>query len=90
MQAGETVVWDLVVVGWGVSYKEEFVPEDECSYRVLIRKTKKLREGVRGSFYINEPGEIVITVKNRSFGKKRVLYRTKLKPTVPMYLLLKS
>ncbi|KAI4364092.1 hypothetical protein MLD38_020229 [Melastoma candidum] len=89
-EAGATVVWDVAVVGGGVSYKEEFVPEDDCSYQVLIRKTKRLREVVRGSYYINEPGNIVITVRNKSFGKKKVLYRTKLKPTVPMYLLLKS
>ncbi|KAI4378574.1 hypothetical protein MLD38_016034 [Melastoma candidum] len=44
-EAGATVVWDVAVVGGGVSYKEEFVPEDECSYKVLIRKTKRLREG---------------------------------------------
>ncbi|XP_030542483.1 patellin-4-like [Rhodamnia argentea] len=89
-EAGPTVVWDLMVVGWDVSYKEEFVPEDEGSYRVMLNQSKKLRESVRNSYYINEPGELVITVRNPAFKKKRVLYRTKFKPTVPMYVFFKS
>ncbi|KAI3412837.1 CRAL-TRIO domain-containing protein [Psidium guajava] len=89
-EAGATVVWDLTVVGWDVSYKEEFVPEDEGSYRVMLNRSKKLRESVRNSYYINEPGELLITVRNPTFKKKRVLYRTKFKPTVPMYVFFKS
>ncbi|KAK3407160.1 patellin-4 [Eucalyptus grandis] len=88
-EPGATVVWDLTVVGWDVSYKEEFVPEDEGSYKVLLQRSKKLSESVRNSYYINEPGELVITIRNPTFKKKRVLYRTKFKPTVPMYLFFK-
>ncbi|XP_056170890.1 patellin-4-like [Syzygium oleosum] len=88
-EAGATVVWDVTVVGWDVSYKEEFVPDDEGSYKVLLHMSKKLNKSVRNSYYINEPGELVITVRNPTFKKKRVLYRTKFKPTVPMYVFFK-
>lgn len=84
-----TVTWDLTVVGRdNITYKEEFVPEDECSYKILIRRMKKLDEGVRNSFYINEPGKIVISFDNPTYKKKRVFYRTKIRPT--MYIFFKS
>lgn len=82
------MVWDISVVGWEVNYKEEFVPDDQGSYNVLIRKEKKLDESSRNSFYISEPGKVVLTVENRTFKKKRVLYRSKSKPTIPLYNLL--
>ncbi|XP_072970631.1 patellin-4-like [Typha angustifolia] len=88
VQPGVTMVWDVAVVGWDVSYKEEFVPDDEGSYRVLIREEKKLDEPLRNSFYISEPGKVVLTIENRSFKKKKILYRSKSKPTVPVYNLL--
>ncbi|XP_073012481.1 patellin-4-like [Typha latifolia] len=88
VQPGVTMVWDVAVVGWDVSYKEEFVPDDEGSYRVLIREEKKLEEPLRNSFYISEPGKVVLTIENRSFKKKKILYRSKSKPTVPVYNLL--
>lgn len=87
-----TILWDLTVVGWDVSYKEEFVPDDEGSYKVLlqIHKEKKGGESVRNSFYIREPGKIVITIDNFMLKRKKVLYRYKTKPTVPMYVFLKK
>ncbi|XP_022771273.1 patellin-4-like isoform X2 [Durio zibethinus] len=91
-EAGVTIVWDLTVVGWDVSYKEEFVPDDEGSYKVLLQqeKEKKMGESVRNSFYISEPGKIVITIDNFMLKQKKVLYRYKTKPTVPMYLMIKK
>lgn len=73
-----------------VSYKEEFIPDDEGSYEIQLQKQKKLGESVRNSFYISEPGKIVITFHNGSFKRKRVHYRSKAKPTVPMYIFYKS
>ncbi|XP_077229332.1 patellin-4-like [Tasmannia lanceolata] len=84
-EPGVTVVWDMTVVGWDVTYKEEFIPEDECSYRILIQGEKKMEESVRNSFYINEPGKVVLTIDNRTLKKKKILYRTKSKPTIPLY-----
>ncbi|ONK61895.1 uncharacterized protein A4U43_C08F34680 [Asparagus officinalis] len=87
---GVTVVWDIAIVGWGVNYQEEFIPDDEGSYKVLIRKEKKLDEPVRNSYYISEPGKVVLTVANRSAKKKKILYRSKSKPTVPVYNLINN
>lgn len=83
-----TVIWDVTVVGWEVSYKEEFIPEDEGSYNILLQNQKKMGESIRNSFYINEPGKIVITVGNATFKKKRMFYRSKA-VTVPMFIFLK-
>lgn len=80
------MVWDLTVVGWDVYYKEEFVPDDEGSYKILLQERKRLGQGVRNSFYISEPGKMVITIENWTFKNKRVLYRSKAKPTLPMYI----
>lgn len=78
------------MAGSDVSYKEEFIPDDEGSYKIQLLKQKKLGESVRNSFYISEPGKIVITFYNASFKKKRVHYRSKAKPTVPMYIFYKA
>nr|POE68521.1 patellin-4 [Quercus suber] len=88
-EAGVTMVWDLTVVGWDVSYKEEFIPDDEGSYKILLQNQKIIGECVRNSFYISEPGRIVLTIDNGALKKKRVLYRSKAKPTDPMYIFLK-
>nr|GMD73064.1 patellin-4-like [Ipomoea batatas] len=80
-----TITWDWMVVGNEVSYKEEFVPEDDCSYNVLIQSDKKLTGIVRNSFHIREPGEIAITIHNLTSKKKRAFYRSKTKPSVPVY-----
>ncbi|XP_042482151.1 patellin-4-like [Macadamia integrifolia] len=78
-EVGTTSLWDLSVLGWEVNYKEEFIPEDERSYTVIIQKQKKIsanEEPLRNSFRNNEPGKIVLTIENSSY-KKRVLYRFK-------------
>lgn len=84
------MVWDLSVVGWDVTYKEEFIPDDEGSYKILLKNQKRMGENVRNSFYIREPGKILITIDNGTFKKKRVLYRSKAKPTIPMYIFFKN
>ncbi|GAV83647.1 CRAL_TRIO domain-containing protein/CRAL_TRIO_N domain-containing protein, partial [Cephalotus follicularis] len=91
-EPGITMVWDLTVVGWEVSYQEEFIPEDEGSYEVMLhnKEDKKGGESIRNSFYISEPGKIVITIDNTTLKKKKVFYRYKTKPTVPMYIFSKQ
>ncbi|KAJ7977240.1 patellin-4-like [Quillaja saponaria] len=88
-EPGVTMVWDVGVVGWEVSYKEEFIPNDDGSYTILLQNQKKMGESIRNSFYISEPGKIVITIENGTFKKKIVSYRFKAKPTIPIYILLK-
>lgn len=82
------MIWDVTVVGYEVSYKEEFIPDDDCSYNVLLQKEKKMRESARNSFYIYEPGKIVITIDNgASSQKKKIFIRHKSKETLPVYSL---
>ncbi|KAL6210709.1 hypothetical protein ACLB2K_015941 [Fragaria x ananassa] len=86
VKGGLTMVWDLTVVGWDVLYKEEFLPDDEGSYNILIQDKKRLQgESVRNSFYFSEPGKIFVTFENWNFKNRRVLYRYKAKPTIPIY-----
>lgn len=88
-----TIVWDVTVVGWDVTYKEEFIPEDEGSYQVLLQDKEKNgeeRQCVRNSYYINEGGMISICIHNHINKCKKVFYRYKTKPTVPMYRLYKT
>ena len=72
------MIWDLTVVGWEVSYKEEFIPTDDGSYTIIIQKEKKMdsiEEPVRNTFRNNEPGKVVLTIKSNSKKKKRAFYR---------------
>ncbi|KAG9144987.1 hypothetical protein Leryth_017463 [Lithospermum erythrorhizon] len=85
-QAGVTVTWDLTVVGFNVTYKEQFIPNDDCSYKVLIQKERKMQGTVRNSFHIREAGNILITISNGTFKKRRIFYRHRSKPTIPYVL----
>ncbi|GJM97700.1 hypothetical protein PR202_ga14646 [Eleusine coracana subsp. coracana] len=81
-EADTTLTWDLTVLGWEVNYKEEFVPTDEGSYTIIVRKGKKMgssEEAIRNSFRAGEPGKVVLTVENASNRKKKVLFRQKAK-----------
>ncbi|KAI4297182.1 hypothetical protein L6164_037081 [Bauhinia variegata] len=82
LEVGKTLLWDLIVLGWEVNYKEEFVPTDEGSYTIIVQKGKKIgsQEGpIRNTFCNNEPGKVILTIENTSNKKKRVLYRHKIK-----------
>lgn len=81
-EVGSTLVWDLVVSGWEVSYGAEFVPSAESSYTVIIQKARKFapnEEPVRQSFKIGEPGKVALTIDNTSSKRKKILYRSKVK-----------
>ncbi|KAM7532389.1 hypothetical protein LguiB_035799 [Lonicera macranthoides] len=79
-EVGSTLVWDVVVLGWEVNYKEEFVPTDEESYTLIVKKGRKMgwQEGsLRNTFKNKEAGKVVITIDNASFKRKRAIYRYK-------------
>ncbi|KAL0320991.1 UNVERIFIED_CONTAM: Patellin-4 [Sesamum radiatum] len=81
-EAGNILMWELTIIGWDVSYKEEFVPTDEESYTVIVKKGRKISwqdEPIRNSYKNTEPGKVVITIENGMFKKKKVLYRYKTK-----------
>ncbi|CDP03745.1 unnamed protein product [Coffea canephora] len=86
-EAERIATWDVAITGHDATYKEEFIPIDDCSYKVLLQKEKKMGEVVRNSFYIREPGNIVITIANGTFKKKKVFYRYNSKPCQPLYKL---
>ena len=72
----------VLVSGWEVNYKEEFIPTDDGSYSVIIQRRKKIsgHEGpIRNSFTCKEPGNIVLTIENGALiKKKRICYRYKM------------
>ncbi|GMN25301.1 hypothetical protein TIFTF001_044949 [Ficus carica] len=87
-EADATLVWDLTVLGWEVNYKEEFVPNDEGSYTIIVQKAKKMGSNqgpLRNTFRSNEPGKVVLTIENTSSKKKKVLYRHKTKKQCPSF-----
>ncbi|KAL3637603.1 hypothetical protein CASFOL_018771 [Castilleja foliolosa] len=79
-EVGNTLMWEVTIVGWDVNYKEEFVPTDEGSYTVIVKRGRDIswqNEPIRNTFKNKEAGKVVITVENGMFKKKRVLYRYK-------------
>ncbi|XP_059288803.1 patellin-4 [Lycium ferocissimum] len=74
-----TFIWDVMIMGGEVSYKEEFVPEDETSYTIIIQKDKKVSSSIRNTFKNTEAGKVVLTIKNTSSKKKKAFYRHKIK-----------
>ncbi|KAL6525267.1 Patellin-3 [Orobanche minor] len=81
-----TLVWELRVLGWEVSYSAEYVPNAEYGYTVIIQKTRKMLPSdepvVSSSFNISELGKILLTIDNPTAKKKKLLYRYKVVPYV--------
>ncbi|KQK10837.1 patellin-3 [Brachypodium distachyon] len=80
-----TIVWELRVLGWEVSYGAEFTPDAEGGYTVIVQKTRKVPANeepiMKGSFKVSESGKIVLTINNPASKKKKLLYRSKVKST---------
>ncbi|KQK06105.1 patellin-3 [Brachypodium distachyon] len=78
-----TVVWELRVLGWEVSYGVEFTPDAEGGYTVIVQKTRKVPANeepiMKGNFKVTEPGKVVLAVNNPTSKKKKLLYRLKVK-----------
>ncbi|KZV37313.1 patellin-3-like [Dorcoceras hygrometricum] len=79
-----TLVWEVRVVGWDVSYGAEFVPSAEGGYTWIVQKPRKIastdEQAIFCSFKIGEPGKVVLTFDNQTSKKKKLLYRSKTKP----------
>ncbi|KAK8651633.1 hypothetical protein V6N13_141223 [Hibiscus sabdariffa] len=79
-----TLVWELRVVGWEVNYGAEFVPTAEDGYTVIVSKSRKVGPAdetvIADSFKTGEAGKIVLTIDNQTTKKKKLLYRSKVKP----------
>ncbi|KAL2538907.1 patellin-3-like [Forsythia ovata] len=80
-----TLVWEVRVVGWDVSYGAEFVPISEGGYTWIIQKSRKIGPAdepiISCSFKIGEPGKVVLTFDNQTSKRKKLLYRSKTKPS---------
>ncbi|KAL2538975.1 patellin-3-like [Forsythia ovata] len=80
-----TLVWEVRVVGWDVSYGAEFVPISEGGYTWIIQKSRKIGPAdepiISCSFKIGEPGKVVLTFNNQTSKRKKLLYRSKTKPS---------
>ncbi|KAH6775116.1 Sec14p-like phosphatidylinositol transfer family protein [Perilla frutescens var. hirtella] len=78
-----TLVWEVRVVGWDVTYGAEFVPTTEGGYTWIVHKSRKIGAGdeqvVGCSFKIGETGKVVLTFDNQTSKKKKLLYRFKTK-----------
>ncbi|KAL6512132.1 Patellin-3 [Orobanche gracilis] len=81
-----TLVWEIRVLGWEVSYSAEYVPNADNGYTVIIQKTRKMlpfdEPVVSSSFNICELGKILLTIDNPTVKKKKLLYRYKVVPYV--------
>eukprot|EP00252_Welwitschia_mirabilis_P001965 TRINITY_DN11931_c0_g1_i1.p1 TRINITY_DN11931_c0_g1~~TRINITY_DN11931_c0_g1_i1.p1 ORF type:complete len:627 (+),score=124.50 TRINITY_DN11931_c0_g1_i1:359-2239(+) len=80
-EVGLALVWDVSVLGWDVNYGEEFVPDSENAYTIIVQKPKKIAAdevALRNSFKIGQPGKLVVTIDNTASKKKKlVVYRSK-------------
>ncbi|PWA78511.1 KAR-UP F-box 1 [Artemisia annua] len=74
-RVGMTVYWDVSVTGSDVSCKEEFVPEDEGSYNVLVQKGTQVGRMTSNLFHVYEPGKILITFVNPTSKNRKIFYR---------------
>ncbi|KAL0800761.1 hypothetical protein Bca101_055936 [Brassica carinata] len=78
------IVWEIRVIGWEVSYKAEFVPEEKDAYTVVVQKPRKLKPAdepvLTQSFKVNELGKVLLTVDNPTSKKKKLVYRFNVKP----------
>ena len=86
VQAGATILWDLIVGGWDVSYWSKFVLSAQGSYSTLIDKNKNLcssNESIFNSFKASEAGKVVLVIDNSSSNKnKAIAYRYMVKKNI--------
>ncbi|KAL7086356.1 hypothetical protein ACP275_14G334000 [Erythranthe tilingii] len=85
-EGGTTLVWEVRVVGWDVSYGAEFVPSAEGGYTWIVQKSRKIgaadEQSLSCSFKSGETGKLVLTFDNQTSKKKKLVYRTKtIKPS---------
>eukprot|EP00252_Welwitschia_mirabilis_P027671 TRINITY_DN955_c0_g1_i1.p1 TRINITY_DN955_c0_g1~~TRINITY_DN955_c0_g1_i1.p1 ORF type:complete len:607 (+),score=128.82 TRINITY_DN955_c0_g1_i1:305-2125(+) len=80
-EVGLTLAWDVSAMGWDITYGEEYVPDSETAYIIIVKKQKKMAAdemALRNSFKIGQPGKLVVTLDNTASKKKKVvIYRSK-------------
>ena len=86
VQAASTILWDLIVGGWDVSYRLEFLLSAHGIYSTLINKNRKLSssdEPICNSFKASEAGKVGLIIDNSSSNKKKATaYRYMVKKNI--------
>ncbi|CAA0809867.1 Patellin-3 [Striga hermonthica] len=76
-----TLLWEVRVIGWEVSYGAEFVPSAEGGYTWIIQKARKIgpsdEQVISCSFKNGEVGKVALTLDNKTSKKKHLIYRSK-------------
>ncbi|KAK4708530.1 hypothetical protein R3W88_029455 [Solanum pinnatisectum] len=79
------LVWEARVVGWDVCYGAEFVPSAEGGYTVIVEKSRKIAAAnetvITNSYTAPEAGKVVLTFDNQTSKRKKLVYRSKTKPS---------
>ncbi|CAK7343722.1 unnamed protein product [Dovyalis caffra] len=75
IEAGATIIWDIVVGGWDLEYCAEFVPNAVGSYTIAVEKARKIapsEEAIHNSYTSREAGKMVLSVDNTASRRKKV------------------
>ncbi|XP_055833993.1 patellin-3-like [Solanum dulcamara] len=79
------LVWEARVIGWDVSYGAEFVPSAEGGYTIIVEKSRKIAATdetvITNNYMALEPGKMVLTFDNQTSKRKKLVYRSKTKPS---------
>ncbi|KAK4352794.1 hypothetical protein RND71_028312 [Anisodus tanguticus] len=79
------LVWEARVVGWDVSYGAEYVPSAEGGYTIIIEKSRKVAAAdetvITNNYKVTEAGKVVLTFDNQTSKRKKLVYRSKTKPS---------
>lgn len=79
------LVWEARVIGWDVSYGAEFVPSAEGGYTIIVEKSRKIAAAdetvITNNYVALEPGKVVLTFDNQTSKRKKLVYRSKTKPS---------
>ncbi|CAN4081428.1 unnamed protein product [Withania somnifera] len=80
-----SLVWEARIIGWDVSYGAEFVPIAEGGYTIIIEKSRKIAASdetvITNNYMAGEPGKVVLTFDNQTSKRKKLVYRSKTKPS---------
>ncbi|XP_051139690.1 patellin-3-like [Andrographis paniculata] len=82
-----TLVWEVRVIGWDITYGAEFIPSAEGAYTLVVQKSRKIgpadEQVISCSFPVGETGKVVLTFDNQTTKKKQLLSRSKTKLSGP-------
>uniref|UniRef100_A0A803M518 CRAL/TRIO N-terminal domain-containing protein n=1 Tax=Chenopodium quinoa TaxID=63459 RepID=A0A803M518_CHEQI len=75
------VLWDLRMISWDAIYEAKFEPDSKESYITAISRPRKLTANdepvISEGFSADEPGKLVLTIRNTSSKKKKLLTRVR-------------